>query len=116
MIICVYEPHMGTFGDNSVPYGSRQGPFMNLIERIRVIREAEGFGQREFAEEIGMKLKTLKNYEQGLRETASSDQLELITNHPRFQKYTLWLMTETTLPEAGQISPIIEEERKRDAG
>ena len=86
---------------------------MNLLERIKAIRMAEGFGQREFADEVGMNVKTLKNYEQGKRDTASSDQLELITNHPRFQKYTLWLMTGTTAPEAGQISPMIEMERAK---
>ncbi|RCB84193.1 transcriptional regulator, partial [Escherichia coli] len=32
---------------------------------------------------------------------------EKITNHPRFSKYTLWIMTGKSSPEAGQISPAL---------
>ncbi|MCR2507331.1 transcriptional regulator, partial [Salmonella enterica] len=30
-----------------------------------------------------------------------------VTNAPQFQKYTLWLMTDKTAPEAGQIAPAL---------
>jgi hypothetical protein len=30
-----------------------------------------------------------------------------ILNHPQFKKYTMWFMTETISPEAGQIAPAL---------
>lgn len=39
------------------------------------------------------------------REDASSGELLKITQHPQITKYTMWLMTGQTIPEAGQISP-----------
>ncbi|OAT18177.1 phage immunity [Buttiauxella gaviniae ATCC 51604] len=30
-----------------------------------------------------------------------------LLQHPRFTKYTLWFMTETTAPESGQIAPAL---------
>lgn len=47
---------------------------------------------------------TLKGYEmKGVQMTEKN--LTLFTSHPRFQKYTLWLMTGQTVPAAGQIAP-----------
>jgi hypothetical protein len=40
-------------------------------------------------------------------ESIGSDILLKITQHPRFAKYTLWLMTDKTAPEAGQIAPAL---------
>lgn len=84
---------------------------MDLLEKIKKIREAEGISQFDFAVETGINMNTLRNYETGRRETMRSNELEKICQHPRFQKYTLWLMTGETAPEAGQISPEIEERR-----
>ncbi|HTR01321.1 MAG TPA: helix-turn-helix domain-containing protein, partial [Candidatus Acidoferrum sp.] len=80
-------------------------PVATIFERIRQIRQAEGLSQDAFSKEIGMNFGTLRNYEQGRRESMASNELEKITKHPRFQKYALWLVTETTAPGAGQISP-----------
>lgn len=30
-----------------------------------------------------------------------------LTQHPLFEKYTLWLMTDKTAPQAGQIAPAL---------
>lgn len=83
---------------------------MIVGERIRLIREAEQLSQPNFADEIGMKLKTLRNYEQGIR-SVGEDELIKITTHPRFEKYSLWLVTGKVAPKAGQISPDIEQRR-----
>lgn len=85
---------------------------MDIAEKIKKIRETEGLSQFNFAVEVGMNMGTLQNYEYGRRATIRSNELEKICQHPRFQKYTLWLMTGQTLPEAGQISPEIEQTRK----
>jgi transcriptional regulator with XRE-family HTH domain len=76
-------------------------------EKIRLIRKEEGLTQPEFAELTGISLNTIKNFEVKGREITSSN-LHLITNHPRFKKYALWLMTGETAPAAGQISPELE--------
>ncbi|HIE4800352.1 TPA: helix-turn-helix domain-containing protein [Serratia marcescens] len=73
-------------------------------KKIRQIREAEGIGRTQLAEMIGVPYNTLTNYEmKGIQMTERS--LMLFTSHPRFQKYTLWLMTGQTAPAAGQIAP-----------
>ncbi|TNK99783.1 transcriptional regulator, partial [Kosakonia cowanii] len=78
----------------------------HIGEKIRDIRDAEGLSRTEFAELTGIPAPTQKNYEMG-RRGVGSDILMKITNHPRFKKYTLWLMSEDgeTCPEAGQVSP-----------
>ncbi|AXG44972.1 MULTISPECIES: C protein [Photorhabdus] len=34
-------------------------------------------------------------------------QLSQLPDHPKFEKYTLWLMTGKITPESGQISPTL---------
>lgn len=77
---------------------------MSFIERLRLIIEDEGLSQRQFAELIDIPLGSLEHYLSGKRE-AKQGVVSRITNHPRLQKYTLWLMTETTAPESGQVCP-----------
>ncbi|WP_337039873.1 transcriptional regulator [Serratia marcescens] len=63
---------------------------------------------------------TLKGYEmKGVQMTETN--LTLFTNHPRFQKYTLWLMTGKTAPAAGQVAPLLspdgrDETKSRQSG
>ncbi len=85
---------------------------MSITERIKPIREAERLSQSEFAIEVKVNLGTLRNWEQGRRSAIGSNELEKITTHPRFEKYSLWLVTGKTAPAAGQISPEIEEARE----
>jgi len=87
---------------------------MEVTGKIRLVRQAEGMAQTAFANEVGINIGTLRNYEQG-RTKVNIDELAKITTHPRFKKYTLWLMTGDTAPEAGQISPEIEQERRDDS-
>ncbi|KFK93347.1 MULTISPECIES: helix-turn-helix domain-containing protein [unclassified Serratia (in: enterobacteria)] len=77
---------------------------MNMSEKIRAIRKAEGLTQVKFCEISGLALSTLKNYEGGHAEPGLQAILQL-TKSQRFEKYTLWLMTDKTAPESGQIAP-----------
>ncbi|EJD6708527.1 helix-turn-helix domain-containing protein [Serratia marcescens] len=77
---------------------------MNMSDKIKAIRKAEGLTQQKFCEISGIALSTLKNYEGGHREPGLQVVLQ-ITNTPKFLKYTLWLMTDKTSPESGQIAP-----------
>lgn len=75
-------------------------------EKLKQIRKAEGLTQPAFAKELGLGLSTVKNYETG-QKNAGLSIVDKVTNHPRFEKYTMWLMTNTnkTSEAAGQISP-----------
>ena len=77
---------------------------MKLSEKIKALREAEGLSQSKFCEIIELPLSTLKKYEGGNFEPGGTALLK-ITMHPTFQKYALWLMTDKTAPQAGQIAP-----------
>ncbi|WP_250655040.1 helix-turn-helix domain-containing protein [Alkalimarinus coralli] len=88
---------------------------MNMCEKIKIIRKAEELTQKEFSEEAGLSISAIKKYETG-RRTPNGIELEKITKSDRFKKYTLWLMTDEVAPEAGQISPEIEEQRKLSNG
>lgn len=88
---------------------------MDIGEKIKKLREAEGIPQFEFCVMTGVNIATLRNSEQGRRVINSKDLLK-ITQHPRLQKYALWLMTDLIAPESGQISPHVEELRKSETG
>lgn len=79
---------------------------MNLAQKLRAIRKAEGLTQSKFCEISGIALGTLKNYEGGHQEPGIQVIMQ-VTNTTQFEKYTLWLMTDKTAPEAGQISPVV---------
>lgn len=76
-------------------------------EKIRAIRDTEGLSRTQFFELTGIPASTQKQYETGRREGVGSDILLKITQHSRFEKYTLWLMTGNTAPDAGQIAPAL---------
>ncbi|TGC21824.1 helix-turn-helix transcriptional regulator [Escherichia sp. E1130] len=76
----------------------------SLGEKIRLIREAEGVTRTQLAEMLEIPYPSITNYEmKGIQVTEKF--MVSFTNHPRFQKYTLWLMTGKTAPSAGQVSP-----------
>ncbi|EPJ1886396.1 helix-turn-helix domain-containing protein [Enterobacter asburiae] len=79
---------------------------MKISEKLREIRKAEGLTQKKFCEISGIALSSLKNYEGGHKDPG----IQIVTqvlNTPLFQKYTLWLMTDKTAPQAGQIAPAL---------
>ncbi|ERH60458.1 helix-turn-helix domain-containing protein [Pseudomonas simiae] len=79
---------------------------MTLGEKLRLLRTRERLTQADISEATGIKLGTWKGYEYGARKEVSSNELLKASQHPLFIRYTLWLMTGQTAPEAGQISPV----------
>lgn len=75
-------------------------------EKLKLIRKAEGLTQATFANEVGLGLSTVRNYETGQREVGLSI-VDKVINHPRFEKYMMWLMNGKTSEAAGQISPTL---------
>ncbi|WP_097459655.1 helix-turn-helix domain-containing protein [Mangrovitalea sediminis] len=84
---------------------------MSIAEKIKLIRETEGLGRKAFTDLIGASQRTLEGIEQRGSEPRS-DFLMKITTHERFKKYTLWLMSNDTAPECGQIDPDTEVARR----
>lgn len=79
---------------------------MDLPAKLKALRTREGLTQNEFCKQLEISLSTYKKQELSLRSDISSTVLLKVTNHPRFKKYTLWLMTGDVVPECGQISPL----------
>ncbi|MCX8966846.1 XRE family transcriptional regulator [Erwinia psidii] len=79
---------------------------MKLSEKIKAMRVAEGLSQNQLCEIIDLPRNTLSKYESGIFEPGGNA-LVKYTSHPLFEKYTLWLMTDKTSPESGQISPVV---------
>jgi transcriptional regulator with XRE-family HTH domain len=79
---------------------------MELFEKLKVMRQAEGLTQMQLCELTGINISTWKSYELQRRKEVSSLELLKITRHPRFKKYTLWMMCDETATECGQVSPV----------
>lgn len=77
---------------------------MTTEQKLTQIRKAEGLTQAKLAEETGISLGSIKNYESGHKGVGLSI-VNKFTNHPRFKKYTLWLMTGDLTASATQIAP-----------
>lgn len=79
---------------------------MKMSQKLRAIRKSEGLTQAKFCEITGLALSTLKNYEGDHREPGIQVVTQIV-NTPQLLKYTLWLMTDKTAPQAGQIAPAL---------
>ena len=77
---------------------------MGLAEKIRVIRKAERLTQKDFCEVVGISESSFRKYEAGFIKVGAPALLK-ITNHPRFKKYALWLVTDDFAVMPAQISP-----------
>lgn len=73
-------------------------------KKLRLIRLSEKLTQPAFSELTGIPLSTIKNYESGGQDVGLTI-IERALTPVILQKYTLWLMTGQTTPEAGQIAP-----------
>lgn len=82
---------------------------ISIGKKIRELRESEGLTRTQFFELTGILETVQKSYETGKRENIGIETVMKITNHPRFEKYTLWLMSEEgkTNEAAGQVSPAL---------
>ncbi|WP_374089758.1 DNA-binding protein [Methylomicrobium lacus] len=63
-----------------------------------------------FEAATGVKAKTWANVENGIQR-ANEEHIEAIIK--KWPEYAYWLVTGLTLPEAGQISPELEETRQK---
>ena len=73
-------------------------------QKIRQIRETVGLSRPKFAELLAVPPTTLKNYELGYREVGGAF-LVALAHHEQLHQFTLWLLSDKTSPELGQISP-----------
>ncbi len=84
--------------------GSGSEVVSELGEKLRLIREAEGLSRRAMEEVTGVSQNNLKNYEI-LGRMIPGETLLLILNHPRFRKYSDWVMFNQTNAATGQVAP-----------
>ncbi|WP_312244387.1 XRE family transcriptional regulator [Stutzerimonas nitrititolerans] len=78
---------------------------MDLPEKMKAIRGREGLTQGDFCQLVEIPLSSWKKYEASITDMGLMPFLK-VSNHPRFKKYALWLVTGDTAPECGQISPL----------
>lgn len=79
---------------------------IEISEKLKMIRDAEGLSQSKFARLTGISLGMIKQYETGIR-GAGVETLLKITNCVDLKKYTLWLMSDETNEVSGQIAPAL---------
>lgn len=79
---------------------------MDISQKIKAVRQAEGYSQSQLSDLVDISISTLKKIEAGYQEPSVST-LSKITKHPKFDKYALWIISDKTLPEAGQIAPAL---------
>jgi len=85
----------------------------NLIfesnERIKRLREFLDLGRDEFALKLRIKSNQLANIELKKQKTPA---WYIETIGKEWPEFSYWIATGLTLPEAGQISPELEEQRR----
>lgn len=81
-----------------------------INKRIRILRDALGLGRQAFADKTGIKKQTIEHLEREAQKV-NGEHLQAIGT--QFPEYRYWLAYGETLPEAGQISPELEETRKK---
>ncbi len=81
-----------------------------LSEKVKLIREAENFNQKEFAEKCGLVYGTYRNYESEVRQPNIESIQKICTAFPHY----MWYLMQESMDGApdGQITP--EEKKLRD--
>lgn len=77
---------------------------VNWPEKLKAVRRKEGITQAQLCELLDIPHGSWKKYEAGIIEIGLSPVLKM-ANHPRFRKYTLWLLTDDA-SASEQISPL----------
>ncbi|SFC48690.1 helix-turn-helix domain-containing protein [Pragia fontium] len=75
--------------------------------KLKELRELEEITVCELSNITGIDPNTISNYEDNQSVEVSAKTLTQITQHSKFKKFTLWLMTGEISPEIGQISPAL---------
>jgi transcriptional regulator with XRE-family HTH domain len=76
---------------------------MKITEKIKHIRLSKGLTQVQFSDLTGIALGTLRNIEQ--HTDPSWEHLQRILGLEFCEHYVLWLISDKTAPECGQVSP-----------
>lgn len=63
-----------------------------LQDKFKLLRKIEGLSQQAFCDLIGIPQSTFASVEKGRNKTIGVNILTKICDHPRFTKYTIWLM------------------------
>jgi|GEM_PF-443870 transcriptional regulator with XRE-family HTH domain len=86
------------------------GEYLSVIgERIRTLREFKGLSRRDLEKLTGIEEYKWKSVESG-KQNANEHHIAAVA--ALWPEYKHWLVFGETLPEAGQISPEIEETRR----
>lgn len=83
---------------------------MLINQRVRELREFLNLERAAFGEECDIKKKTIENIENKIQKI-NGEHIEKIIE--RWPEYAYWLTTGKTIPEAGQISPQLEDQRQK---
>ena len=81
-----------------------------IRERLLEVIEKSGLSASELEERTGIKAYTWGNLKTG-KQRANEDHIEALNG--LFPEYAYWMSTGKTLPNAGQISPEVEEIRQK---
>lgn len=79
---------------------------MLINQRVKSLRLSLELSRPAFSDLCNIKIKTLENVENE-RQQINGEYIEKVIK--AFPKYAYWLTTGETIPEAGQISPELEE-------
>lgn len=77
---------------------------MSFKNRLKSVIKEERYTQKEFSMELDIPLRTVEEYVSG-RNKPSGDLFMKLSNHEKFKKYTMWLLSGNAEPNSGQISP-----------
>ena len=77
---------------------------MSLGKRLKSIIKEEGISQRAFAEDMGLSVTAIEHYI-AERRTPSGELFIEMGKSAKFRRYTMWLLSGTVEPGAGQICP-----------
>lgn len=84
---------------------------VSLGKRLKSIIKEEGLSQRAFAEEMGLSVTAIEHYI-AERRTPSGELFIEMGKSGRFRKYTMWLLSGTVEPGAGQVCPAFSTQEK----
>lgn len=78
---------------------------MDWPAKLKAVRKREGLTQAELCDLLAIPHGTWRKYEAGIIEIGLNPIMKM-ANHPRFRKYTLWLLTDDA-DASEQISPVL---------
>ena len=84
---------------------------MSLGKRLKSIIKEEGLSQRAFAEDMSLSVTAIEHYI-AERRTPSGELFIEMGKSERFRKYTMWLLSGTVEPGAGQVCPAFSTQEK----